>query len=997
MRIHFTKWLLAAFTIVALVGGGVAYAQEQVGSIEGIVVDKDGAPLPGATVEATDVRGTVITAVTDARGEFRYPSLRPGTWTLKASLQGYAAAEVAKVDLALGKTLRVNFTLNPGTFEETITVTADTVIIDVTKSAAAVSMSSEVMDMLPKGRDFTSLAGLAPGAADESFLGGLSIDGASGAENRFIIDGIDTTSSYDGTSAQPIITDFIDEVQVKSAGYAAEYGGSLGGVINAITKTGSNDFSGYVGAYYTDRAWGGDERISVWESGDVLYRQFEEDTEKRFEPGFALGGPIFKDKLWFFAAYQPAMTSFERTPDGSSTTFTRDDDVQYYTGNLKGNVGQSFMWKLAANFSPYTQDGVLPARDNSTPAEADLSVVLEQPRESYSLYADWVASQSFLVSGRVGYFMFDFNDSGFDATEQIYFRTGSPPVPQSDPLYRPAGWRSVPTDSWYANNFDKWEREAVGLDASWFFDAAGSHQLKFGGQYEKITNAVSYGEVGNQFEIRWGYADRYGTGTKGTYGSVAVRNYRTEGGAESTNYSLFLQDSWAVLKNLTLNIGVRAEQERVPNYGYEKDPTLPKWAMAWDFQDKLAPRLGFAWDVFSDQKFKVYGSYGTYFDITKLSMPRGSFGADKWITNVYPLNTTDWTTLSNGCSLVTNVMGQNPCPLLGTPTQRDLRKPTDPADSIDPNLKPMENREYQLGAEYLLGPNLAVGARYVNKSLINTIEDIGYLVCESPTSCEEVYVTGNPGKGVVAGDPDGAGPIPVQAEAIRDYQALELSFTRRFADNWMLHATYTYSELTGNYSGLASSDEFGRNDPNIERYFDGLVYGYDSQGGLVDGALNTDRPHAVEVQATYRFNFGLTAGVNTSWRSGTPQTTLAQYNGVEFYPNGRNDLGRTADLTQTDLYLAQLIKFGGSLGLEISLNVTNLFDEDTVTRNYTYGWRDDVCDIAAGCDYSNGWYFGDLVPYNIDEVMGANTEPYYQNPYAWQAPRSVRLGVKFIF
>ncbi len=1010
MRNHFTKWLLAAFTIVALVGGGVAYAQEQVGSIEGVVADKDGAALPGVTVAAVSAAGATFTAVTDAKGAYKYPSLRPDVYKLTASLQGFAPAEVTGVSLALGKTLKVNFTLNPGTFEETITVTADTVVIDVTKSATAVSLRSETLDMLPKGRDFSTVVGMAPGAGQESWDAQgntwIQVDGASGSENKFIIDGVDTSSPQKGVQGQNLIVDFVDEVQVKTAGYNAEYGGSLGGVINAITKSGGNNFSGSVGLYYTDRSWGGQERPTNYEAwcdqSPDCTRQFQEDDRTALEPGFSLGGPILKDKMWFFVAYQPSMTDITRVPDGQTTQYDQTDDYDYATANLKGSIGSSFMYKLAGNYSTRMVEGVLSARDGTTPAATNLAIDNEYPNYSYSLYMDFVASESFLMSGRAGYFMMDQNTSGVTDTTRFFFRNGTIPVSQSDPLYRPTGWSSIPAGSFNATQFDKWERQAAGLDATIFFDLLGSHQVKFGGQYEVLKNEVASGENGNLFEIRWGLPDRFGSGVQGTYGSVHVRRFGTFGAVESQNASIFLQDSWAITPNFTLNFGVRADQEKVPNYGRGGDPTLDEYFFQWDFGDKIAPRIGFAWDVMNDQKLKVYGSWGTYYDIMKLELPRGSYGGERWIAYLYPLNTTNWTTLNAGCTISTNNAAVNPCPGLGTPTTRDLRhatNPSDPVEGVDPNLKPMENEEWQLGAEYLLGPNSVVGVRYVNKTLINTIEDIGYLICEDAETCNEVYITGNPGKGIVAGDPDGDGPVPAQAEAIRDYQALELSYGKRFADNWMLRATYTYSELEGNYSGLASSDESGRLSPNVNRYFDGLVFGFDDQGNLVSGALNTDRPHAIEIQGAYRFNFGLNIGINTSYRSGGAVSTDAVYNGVNFFPRGRNNLGRLGDITQTELYLAQPIKLGG-LELEVNLNVSNLFDEDTITQvdNVAHDW--DVCDTSADCDYSYQWYFGQLVPYNYFDHMagaGAAENPSYRKPLNWQAPRSVRLGVKLTF
>jgi outer membrane receptor protein involved in Fe transport len=1011
---------LAAFAIVALVATA-ALAQEQVGSIEGTIVDQQGMALPGVTVDAVGLAGTLI-AVTNVDGAYRFPRMPVGVYKLVARLSGFTTTEADKIQLSLGKALKVNFTMQAG-IEEAIVVTADSYRIDTTQTQTATSIAKEQMQFLPSGRDFTSVVGEAAGAGNEGFLGGISIDGASGSENRFVIDGVDTTHPQDGVSGQNMITDFVEEVQVKTAGYAAEYGGSLGGVINAITKTGTNDFHGSVGVYYTGSSMEGKERKSTYESNchreadgtyTGCYRQFDKDGSTRLEPGFSVGGPVLRDKLWFFAAYQPALTSNERQPDGNTKTYSQDQIAHYFAANLKGNIGSKLLYKFAVNMSPGTSDGILPAQDNSTPANSDLDVKTNFPSESYSLYLDAIPTDNFLISGRLGYWNDDVYTEGVDALTRFTMTgdiCGQFPADQQTACkadrvaHPPAGFSSVPAGSFNSTEEDHWQRKSAGLDASYFFNALGSHSVKAGAQYEKISNSVSTGENGNLMVIRWGLADAYGASVKGTYGSLHVRRFRTEGAAESTNVSIFLQDSWQITKNLTVNYGLRAEQERVPNYGAKVDPTLPENAMEFNFKDKLAPRLGFAWDILGDQKMKLYGSYGNYYDITKLEMPRGSFGADKWIAYLYPIETLDWQSLAAGCSIATNNASINPCPALGTPVTRDLRHPSDPRENIDPDLRPMEQKEYQLGYEYQLNNTTVLGSRYVYKTLINTIEDIGYLDAEG----NEIYTTGNPGKGLVAGDPDGSGPIPAQPEAVRNYKALELSYKRRFADNWSLMATYTYSKLEGNYSGLASSDEFGRTDPNVARYFDGLAYGFDSKGHRVIGPLNTDRPHAVELFGIYRFNFGTTVGVNTSWRNGTPMSTDAAYNGVNYFPNGRNDQGRTPNLTQTDLRVSHPFKIG-DFELEFNVNVNNLFDEDTVTRYQNATYRTDVCTVnKPACDTTNSWYFGDLVPYDYNTMMknyrdtqlaAGKTDP--QNPFAgkeitWQGPRTIRLGVKFSF
>ena len=987
--------ILALLAVVVL--ATPASAQEQTGVLVGRITADGGDALPGVSVEIKGPSGTLV-SVTDAKGDYRFPRVTPGVYKVTARLQGFQTYEASRVPVALGDRATLNVTLKISTVMETVVVTGERVQIAVGENATAAVMAGEQIALLPKGRDFTTVVTQAPGASNEAFAGGLSIDGASGSENRFVIDGIDTTRPNDGQSGQNLITDFVEEVQVKSAGYAAEFGGSLGGVVNAITKSGTNEFHGWLGGYFASSDLNGDRRPTFGESYEGYYKTFDKDDETRWEPGFSLGGPILKDKLWFFLGYSPTLRAISRTPEGKTTAADQDRTDHFFAGNIKGNIGSKLVFKAAANISPQKIEGSLPNLDGSTPADADLSVDFEYPTSSYSLYADYVPSSNFYVSGRVGYYDTDTQITGLDAQNRILFRNGTIPVPTTDPRYRPTGFSNVPAASFNNADEDNWTRQSAGIDANYFVTALGTHSFKAGVQYEKIENSVDLGENGNYFEVRWGLADRFGMGVKGTYGSVGVRRFRTNGAAEASNVGLFLQDTWNIHPNVTLNLGVRTEQERVPNYGAKIDPTLPENAIEFDFKDKLAPRLGFSWDVTGKQQLKVYGSYGTYYDITKLEMPRGSFGADRWIQHMYELNTLDWETLFAACTqIVDNTIGQNPCPGLTGHKARDLRAPGDPRDSIDPDLQPMENQEFQLGAEYQLTKNSVISARYVNKQLKNTIEDIGYLVFLPDGSSEEHYITGNPGKGMVAGDP--AGPIPPQAEAIRDYEAIELTYNRRFADNFSLRASYVYSKLSGNYSGLASSDEFGRTDPNVARYFDGLVYGYDSQGNLVDGVLNTDRPHAVEIQGLYQAPWGTNLGLNFSWTSGSPFSTGGYYNGVDYFPNGRNDMGRLSSLTNTDLLITHPFKIG-DYQLEVSLNVLNLFDEDKATRVGNYKYFEDVCDVRADCDGTNEWYFSTLVPFDYDTVMqagGATLDPSYKKAIAYQNPRTVRLGLKFVF
>src|SRR4051812_42675355 len=221
-----------------------AAAQEQRGSVEGIVKDTSGAVLPGVTVTLEGGSGVKLDAVSDAGGVYRFPAVAVGTYSLSANLQGFKPGKTDQVRVGLGEIKKVDFAMGLAGVSETIQVTAETPLVDVRQTARQTNIRAEQVALVPHGRDFTTLVTQAPGANNEAKLGGLSIDGASAGENRYIVDGIETTNLQSGLSGKNVIVDFIDEVQVKSSGYTAEFGGATGGVINVVTKSGTNDYHG---------------------------------------------------------------------------------------------------------------------------------------------------------------------------------------------------------------------------------------------------------------------------------------------------------------------------------------------------------------------------------------------------------------------------------------------------------------------------------------------------------------------------------------------------------------------------------------------------------------------------------------------------------------------------------------------------------------------------------------------------------------------------------
>ncbi|HLA76055.1 MAG TPA: TonB-dependent receptor [Vicinamibacteria bacterium] len=987
--------LFGALAAAALLAAPLATAQEVTGAIVGAVRAQDGALLPGATVTATGPIGNVQ-AVSDEKGEYRFPRLPSGVYKVTAALSGFTSGE-RTVNLTVGSTNRADFTLGVAAVTETISVVSEASVIDLTSSSTTTNISRERIDYVPRGRDFTDVVTQAAGAADESQAGGISIDGSSGSENRFVIDGIDTTDPQEGISAVPLRADFLEEVQVKSAGYSAEYGGSTGGVINVITKSGTNIWRGGVLAQYEDRSLGGDEpallRDSLTES-TFTYINPPKDDERRIDPGLFVGGPIFKDRLWFFGSYQPGIRKTERTvhfSNGVVNTFPQDFRVNYGTANITGNLGSKVLFRVGANFSPYTTEKSLPNRDGRTSLtdQDDWLRGTEGKRNTYSGSIDYTPTSNFVVSARAGRYRTDEETTGIEFPDLIHqFSTASTPagIAAIPAQYRKsAGFLSdvLITDATTRNEY---KRDYVGIDATMFFNGLGEHQIKGGFQTEKISNDVDQGYNADRILYYAGRTYRTSTGqtVSGQYGYFRLLNISTLGKVESRNEALFIQDTWKVIPRLTLNIGVRAEHERIPNFGERgvKNPIEFKWS------EKLAPRLGFSFDVLGDAKWKLYGSYGKYYDVMKYEMPRGSFGGDKWVDYFYTWDNPNYQANGAGCSTGSNTISERPTCAGGTfiePLDRRFNSAEDPDSGIDPDLKPMQQAEYQIGITHELTSNVVLGARFIRKNLVRTIEDVGIVV----PGVGEVYYIANPGEGISLSLNDPG--IPGFPTAKREYTGLELTFQKRVSNGWGLFGSYTYSKLHGNYSGLASSDEDGRTSPNVNRFFDHIENSFDRNADLVYGPLGTDRPHQFKAQFIYETKWDMNVSVNQYVGSGIPISEEAFVGAaIPFFPYGRDNLARTDTLSQTDLSIFQDFKLG-RFDLQLGVTVLNLLDQNAVTRRYNNRTSGSV-PVTTDQFFAGGWDYEALLAANPNLL-----DVKFNQPDQYQDPRAVRFSVRFQF
>ncbi|MBE3129108.1 MAG: TonB-dependent receptor [Acidobacteria bacterium] len=1027
--------------IICVFTAGMAFAQlTPGGKITGKVVDNQGVALPGVAVEATSTRlvGKAVT-ITDANGTFRLMALPSGTFDIVFSLSGFNTLNRKGIYLELSQTLALNVTLDQATVEEQVTVVGQAPLIDVKSTVKGQTMTKEVYLTLPRGRSFDSLISTIPGVQNESITAGISVDGASGAENMWYADGADIGDFHYGDRGQNVVLELLDEVKVTASGYNAEFGGSMGGVINVITRSGSNEFHGdIIGFYENNRSYmQGKSRTFLrrdpYASGyvyeyvnyDDLYFDGGKDRDRynRFEGVFSLGGYIIKDKLWFFGSFNPSYNQTVASRDFS----LREGPFQNFKAKNTGFGGSARLTaapvkglRLSAsfinNFTNYR--GALPTIIGNG------SSTYEWEREGYnypnlsaSLTANYSIGNNLLISYRGGWHEQNQNNQQIaPPDESTYVFNTSNSIYASDPFYTDnpdliqlGGWSSSTV---YMETL-RYLRGKIGnnVDVSYYLSAGGEHALKAGIGYnyiyeDRFTGAphprvyVNWGETTNDLDFNIGPdADPVGNpgDVYGQYGYYVVRGsftspYGSVWKIKSNNLSVYLQDSWTIKNRLTLNIGLRAESQYMPTF--TDNQAYPGWTdnpVRFSLGDTLAPRLGAVYDVFGDSSLKIFGSFGIYYDVMKMYMGQLTFGGSKRVEDYYALNNPDWTAIAaNG--LLEDALDQA---ANGTNTYAGSMDYLPPSlNRVDPAMKPTSQREISFGAEKKLFENLSLSVRFVNKHLIRTIEDVGVYVREGTTVYQDFWVT-NPGYGVSRWTTDGGQFDPMYwacPKATREYLGLNISLEKRFSHNWQGGLNYTLSKVYGNYSGLASSDEGGRLGPSVEQDFDRWFMGYDGQGNLLDGPLPQDRTHYFKAYGSYAFPFGLTVGAVAYGRSGLPLSTKVLYNSKYFYVNGREDMGRLPFTFWADLYMDYTLKIAGKYRASINFQINNVTSTDTIqsmittpNRSSFTGYHPQILDGTFATDYES-----------IIATRGI-AHPMYGEWETRFGPWSGRLGLKFSF
>ena len=965
------------------------------------------------------------------------------------------------------------------------------------------------------------VGGGSPGSTSNGNGFGFQVAGGADSENRYLVEGQDTANVIGGYSHTDVPFEFVNQVEVKSSGIEAEHGGAMGGVVNVILKRGSNNWHGSAGAEYSANALNANQNspflyydptdngvASLGQDPRALTYQQRADRYRFVQPYFTIGGPILKDRLWIHLGVDPKFTSLGRSVNFGSAnnnagvqSFSQDQQTYFTTGRVDATVTQklrvfaSWLYQLQR-----TSGAVLPVADSTNglfnPSSTNPLFLYQHgygyvaPNQTINVGADLALTPKLVLTTRFGYFFENYHDFGYPTTGSLFswltagIVPGNPPTPQLDnngnplpqSLQQVSGYFSTGNDQTYtvrnANKHHQFDQ-----DVAWFKSGLlGTHNFKFGYQLNHVFNDIFQHWNAPDVQLYVGQGNFFSpggqTGTDncaalqaqnglpicaGLYGYLNVQDLGSFGTASSYNHSFYAQDAWQIGRGFTINAGLRVEKESLPSEttagGFPSKPINFGWG------DKIAPRLGAAWDVFKDGRLKVFGSYGVYNDLMKLNLAISSFGGQYWQNCFYGLDTADLASIN-----VQFGAGQRYCsgdstgganfaggvvPAGLTFLENQNFRGT---EGVMNGLKPYRQHETVFGTDYAITKTLAFEARWDRRRLDRAIEDAA--IFDSTGS--ETFLIVNPGFGPNAvnlaescTDPTIA-PLgcPRNIKAARSYDGVEFRLTKATSKNWFGMFSYTYSKLRGNYSGLTSTDLAdgggGRNAPNNSRAFDESFFQYDANGRSSSGPLGTDRPHALKGYTYYRIPWkGGRTSTNIGWfqtlYSGTPMSTYidvgnsfsqppfdggwpvfpedrGKWANINLVPNGSGVLvptvtsigsRRTPWYIQSDASFKQEFKVNKTNEAQVltfEANFINLFNRQSPTGFYSQ------LDSAFNQSFLKpGGHFSYSAfenPYDWKALLSNNTglsgkpiiaNSQYGKPFIFQTPRSMRLAVRFTF
>lgn len=944
---------------------GGAHAAGGDGALVGRLTASETASLEGVEVTVVNPEtGFTRTVKVDGEGNYRFAYLPVGTYTLEARKNNSRVGKLADVTIALGTTTTANVDLATVTLD-TVQVVSSRIVnaVDVTSVESATNLTVAELERLPVERDIISAALLAPGlnkGDDDLGAGGVSFGGSSVAENTIYINGLNVTDFYNRVGASSVPYAFYKEFQVKTGGYSVEFGRATGGVINAVTKSGTNEFD-----FGTELVWepsflqsAGTDRRYANGNPRIIYRHDEYD---RVAANMYASGPIVRDKLFFFALYEAREYEPQNTSNSGNLLFEGKSDDAFWGTKLDWQITDAHLLELLA-FSDENET----VEDSFAFSEATDSRGAYQNTEFEDTGGtNWALTYTgYLTDNLSMKALFGENDREFRrttsndvaCTRTRDLRTGG--LGQGD-----VGCTST------ANVTAREDvREAARLDFEW---ALGDHQLRFGLDREVNTSNHDQFYPGSErllYEIRTttpgATLENGGVVPAGVNAYVRTRRNEVDGEFETLATAYYLEDNWSVTPNLVLNAGVR--MEAFDNRNSDGDSYIK-------IDDMIAPRLGFSWDMKGDGRSKLFGNAGRYFlpvaNVINIKQAGGFLDQRTFYVfngfEDFEFNGETWQRALLGAQIGAVNTSQ------GDGTVGDLR------GEVDGDMDPVYQDEIILGFQSMLNDDWSWGVRGIYRKLNNAIDDMeisstGILCGGEPVSAG--FVMANPGEDLTiftdtdcddvadnwvtidtsrAGwalfDDDG-NYVGEQgyAEPRRTYRALEFVLDRGWDDRWSFNASYTLSFNKGNAEGPVNSDTNFADTGRTEAFDDPWVnlngYGY----------LPNDRRHQVKLRGAYAIGTHWQFGATLSAASGRPINAFGvgnPFDGTNYHSFYICTANCTSDIPSERVYelrgrgsegnLPWTFNLGASVAfvhefsamdLEVKLSAYNILNSERVTE-----------------------------------------------------------------
>ncbi|KQN97398.1 MULTISPECIES: TonB-dependent receptor [Stenotrophomonas] len=839
----------------------------------------------GDQITITNTATGLTRTVTVGRdGGYRLSQLPVGDYSLTVKRDGQSDKEPVAVNVSLGGTTTVN--LGGG---DAGAVTLDSVQVvgsrivnrvDVHSTESSFNINREELARMPVAQDLSSVALLAPGViSGNSSFGGISFGGSSVAENSVFINGLNVTDFYKRQSFSAAPFAFFQEFQIKTGGYSAEFGRSTGGVINAVSRSGSNEFKGGATVTFEPSAWRSRADDHFYDDGRVNVLS-SHNTRSFTKTNVWGSGPIVKDRLFLFAMYEQRDSKAGSSSSAGSSWTQSTSDNGFWGTKLDWNITDNHLLELMA-FSDegdsdaeiYTYDFASGTRGSAPPSQSSSSSGGTSGSATYTGHfgENFTAKAMYGINRSSSY-----NRSPADAQcDYVSYENSS-----YGAIYRAMGSPVLGCHpgGTVVNHED--ERTAKRLDFEWVL---GDHQLRFGWDHELMTTDRRTVYPGPTRK----YYTAYGTkpGNLLDNGSVVPNGVnailrareRSDGGVFDIKASAFyLEDNWNVTPYLMLNLGVRMDN-------FENMTTV---GTTFTKQDNLfSPRLGFSWDMKGDGSTKLFGNLGRYYmpipSILSYNFAGGLldeytyYALDGWRQETNPVT---------GAPYMAPVIGAQIGPVDKSQNilVQDLRQ------SVDRNLDAVYQDEAILGFQSMINQAWSWGVTGTYRRMPNAMDDM-LINALCGTRHGNLWPIANPGDkltlwgtkamgcaedGWVTIDTSKEGYMTLgsnrnigYSKPKRTYKSMEFQIDRAWDDKWAFNASYLWSKSSGNHEGPVNSDT---------NYADtGMVQHWDHPANNQRyGDLFNDHRHQIKLRGSFKLNDMWSFGTTFTALSGGPITAF---------------------------------------------------------------------------------------------------------------------------